>query len=87
MPPTNEAEATRAKKKQPESGIYVNVPGKMRVTILLNGSPISAAEHPAAQFGQVELLSGDLFNKRYTTRLWLHPVTGSVERLDAEMPK
>jgi len=87
MPPTNEAEAARAKKKQPESGIYVNVPGKMRVTILRNGSPISATEHPAAQFGQVELLSGDLFNKRYTTRLWLHPVTGSVERLDAEMPK
>jgi len=87
MPPTNEAEAARVKKKQPESGIYVNVPGKMRVTILHNGSPISATEHPAAQFGQVELLSGDLFNKRFTTHLWLHPVTGSVERLDADMPK
>ena len=87
LPPTNEAEAARVKKKQPESGVYVNVPGKMRVTVLRNGNPISATEHPAAQFGKVELLSGDLFNKRYTTRLWLHPITGSVERLEADMPK
>ena len=87
LPATNEAEAARAKKKQPESGIYVNVPGKMRVTILRGDAPISAVEHPAAQFGQVELLSGELFNKHYTTHLWLHPVTGAVDRLEAEQPK
>jgi hypothetical protein len=40
---------------------------------------------PAAQFGRTELLSADLFDKRYTTHLWLNPVTGAIDRLDAEI--
>jgi hypothetical protein len=44
-------------------------------------------EFPAAQFGNTELLSAALFNKRYTTHLWLNPLSGAVERLDAEQPK
>lgn len=87
LPTANEAELAKAKKKQPENGIYVNVPGKMRVTILKDGEPVSSAEHVAGQFGNVELLSGDLFNKHYTTRLWVNPVSGAVDRLEAEQPK
>ena len=41
----------------------------------------------AGQFGNVELLSGALFNKKYTTHLRLHPLSGAVEKLDAEQPK
>ena len=35
----------------------------------------------------MELLSGDLFNKHYGTRIWLNPVTGSIDKLEAEQPK
>ena len=42
---------------------------------------------PAAQFGNVELLSGELFNKHYGTHLWLNPVTGAIDKLEAEQPK
>ena len=86
LPPVEED--GKSKKKQPEAGIYVNVPGRMRSTITQSDETmIDVTEFPAAQFGHVELLSGDLFNKRYTTHLWLNPVTGAVERLEAEQPK
>lgn len=75
------------KKKEREDGIYVNVPGKIAVTVGKANEPVATAEFPAGQFGNVELLSGDLFNKRFTTHLWLNPTTGAVEKLEAEQPK
>ncbi|UKK50688.1 DUF4831 family protein [Prevotella sp. E13-17] len=87
VPPVDEEAAAKNKKKPFEAGIYVNVPGRMRVTLFEGITPIQTEEHPAPQFGNVELLSGELFNKRYTTHLWLNPLTGAVERLEAEQPK
>lgn len=75
------------KKNKQVAGIYVNIPGKLRSTIANAQGNIITNVFPAGQFGNVELLSGALFNKRYTTRLLLHPVSGAVEKLDAEMPK
>lgn len=73
--------------KPQQSGIYVNIPGKMRSTIFDAKAQITSSEFPAGQFGNVELLSGALFNKKYTTRLLLHPLSGAVEKLEAEQPK
>lgn len=73
--------------KPQQSGIYVNIPGKMRSSIFDAKAQIVTNEFPAPQFGNVELLSGALFNKRYTSRLLLHPLTGAVEKLEAEQPK
>lgn len=75
------------KKNKPVQGIYVNIPGKMRVSVSNATQTLVTDDFPAGQFGNVELLSGALFNKRYTTRLTLNPVSGAVERLDAELPK
>ena len=75
------------KKKKQEPGLFINVPGKMKVTIFDAVEPLVSTELPAAQFGNIELLSGALFNKRYATHLWLNPVTGAVERLEAEQPR
>ena len=77
----------KKKKKQPESGIYVNVPGRMRSTIYQGNQPLDTKEMAAPQFGNVELLSAELFNKRYTTHLRLHPLSGAIEKLEAETPK
>ena len=87
LPPTDEEEAAKVKKKDYEAGVYVNVPGRMRSTISQGIDQIGQAEYPCAQFGNVELLSGDLFNKHYTTQLWISPVTGAVERLQADIKK
>jgi hypothetical protein len=76
------------KKKQKQvNGIYINVPGKLRSTVSNVQGRVLSNEYLAGQFGNVELLSGALFNKRYTTRLVLHPISGGVEHLDAEQPK
>ena len=75
------------KKKEKEDGIYVNVPSKIAVSVSQGNEEIANAEFPAGQFGHVELLSGDLFNKRFTTHLRLNPVTGAVDKLEAEQPK
>ncbi|MBR1395784.1 MAG: DUF4831 family protein [Prevotella sp.] len=84
--PASDAEQG-AKKKKAENGLYYNVAGKMQATILDGNTVVSKDEFPAAQFGYVELLSGDLFNKHYATKLWLNPVSGGIDRIEAEQPK
>lgn len=73
--------------KKGEAGIYVNVPGRMRSTIYEGITPLLSEEFPAPQLGRTQLLGASLFNKRYTTRLLLNPLTGAIERLDADQPK
>ena len=87
LPAVDELAAAKAKKKQYEAGVYVNVPGRLRSTIYQAVDPLLSQEFPAPQFGNVELLSADLFNKRYTTHLWVNPLTGAVDKLEAELPK
>lgn len=76
-----------AKKKKTDRGVYVNVPSKMRSAIYCGNDLVDQAEMPAPQFGNTELLSDQLFNKHYTTHLWLNPVSGAVDKLQAEQPK
>ena len=75
------------KKKKQEPGLYINVPGKMKVSLYDAVEPILVKELPAGQFGNVELLSGALFNKRYATHIWMNPISGAVDRMEAEQPK
>ena len=75
------------KKLKTVYGIFVNIPGRLRSTLNNAQGFIATNEFPAGQFGNVELLSDALFNKRYTTRLRLNPLSGAIDRLDAELPK
>ena len=85
--------ALKAKEKAEQTAkakgncLYVNVPSKMLVTLAEGNKKVAEYEAAAGQFGRVELLSGDLFNKHFTTRLTLNPESGAVERLTAEEPK
>ena len=76
-----------AKKHKAINGLYYNVPGKLRSTIYCGNDVVSKEEFPAGQFGNIELLTGDLFNKHYGTRLWVNPLTGGIDKLEAEQPK
>ena len=87
LPETSPEAETAKKKKDKEDGIYVNVPGKITVTISRGTEVLDSFEANAAQFGYTELLSGELFNKRYTTHLTLNPATGAIDKLEAEQPK
>jgi len=81
------APADPKKKQKPVDGIFVNIPGRLRSVVSDSQGVIVADDFPAGQFGNVELLSGALFNKRYTTRLRLNSLSGGVEHLDAELPR
>lgn len=39
-----------------------------------------------AQFGRVERLGGELFNKKNTTHVQFSPVTGGISKIEAESP-
>lgn len=84
LPPVDEK---GGKKKKAAYGLYYNVAGRMRSTIYDANKIADEAEFPAGQFGYVELLSADLFNKHYGTRLWLNPISGDIDKLEAEQPK
>lgn len=85
--------AQKAKEKAEQAAkekgnvLYVNVPSKILVTIAAGNNKVAEYETTAGQFGRVELLSGDLFNKRFTTHLTLDPQSGAVDKLTAEEPK
>ena len=88
QPKATPQQLARAKKQRPvENGVYVNVPGQMRSIIEDGIQPVDQQTLPAPQFGSVELLSGALFNKKFTTRLRLNPITGAIDRLQAEQPQ
>ncbi len=87
LPEMSPEAATNTKKKGREDGIYVNIPGKITVTLYQGAGVYDSYETSAAQYGYTELLSGELFNKRFTTHLTLSPATGAIEKLDAEQPK
>ena len=68
-------------------GVFVNVPSRMRSIIYQGNDQVDQAEMPAPQFGHTDMLSDQLFNKRYTTQLWIDPISGAVQRLQADQPK
>lgn len=76
-------EPSDKKHKKVESGIYVNVPSKIKAEVTAEGMSIASYELPAAQFGRTELLSGELFNKKYSTHLVLDSSTGAVKALSS----
>ena len=69
-----------------EGGFYVNVPGRVKLTLHRENHFLGAFDISAAQFGFVELRSGSLF-KRYVTHMTLNPVTGSVDKIHADPNK
>jgi len=85
VPPVDTEAAKKLKK--PEGGVYVNVPGKVKIAITSDNNSIASGEFSAAQFGNTEVLSDKLFNKKYTTHVTLDPTTGGVLKFDAEQPK
>lgn len=66
------------------SGIYVNMPGKIKVSLFNGTQLVSAYELYAGQFGQTVMLNDALFGRKFDTTLVLNPVTGSAESLNAE---
>lgn len=70
------------KKSKDASGICVNLPGKIRLSLFDGTQPLAKNELYATQFGRTESLSGELFGKKMTTKIVLDPVTGNARKLE-----
>ncbi|HEY9551639.1 MAG TPA: DUF4831 family protein, partial [Prevotella sp.] len=69
------------KKDKEDIGLHVNMPGKIKVTLTDGNRQNKLFELYAAQFGNVEGISGTLFGKKFTTHIVLNPVNGNVESM------
>lgn len=73
----------KQKKKEAEDVRYA-VPGNVAVKVYDDKATYTEKTFPMAQFGRVEHLGGDLFNKKFTTKVTLYPETGGIMRLEGE---
>ena len=78
---------TDDKKKKEVLDLRYMVPGKGQVNLFWDKKPISSSVVEMAQFGRVEHLGGELFNKKFTTKVYLSPVTGGLVKIDMEEPE
>ena len=80
IPPANEE--SKAKKKL--EGVIYNIPGKGKVTIKGLGKTYYSKDLPITQFGETEVLTNNLFNKKVNTRVIFNPITGGIEKIDKD---
>lgn len=58
-----------------------NIPSQAVVVISMEGHELLRKQFPVAQFGRVEYLTEDLFNRRSTCHLWFNPLTGNLDNI------
>ena len=76
----------KAKKKIPADVRY-NIPGRVAIKIYSAAQVLSSEVLPMGQFGNVEYLGGDLFNKKNTTKVFFYQTTGGIKNIEAEQPQ
>lgn len=80
LPPVNE----EAKAKKKVDGVIYNIPGKGRVSIDSFDKNYYEEELSITQFGETEILTTSLFNKKVNTRVIFNPVTGAIVKIDKD---
>lgn len=76
------AEIPEGKKKSKEIlDLRYRVPGRAKIVLENNEIPILEFTSPIAQYGHIEHLGKELFNKKYTTKVKLNPITGNIEKI------
>ena len=80
LPPTDE----EAKAKKKLEGVIYNVPGKAQVTIKTAKKTYVEQEVLVTQFGETEVLTDNLFNKKINTRVMFNPITGGILKIDKD---
>lgn len=79
-------EKTTKKKAKMETGVYYNVPSRVSLRVFDAQKTYCKAEYPMGQFGNVEVLSDVLFNKKTATKVTFYQSNGGVRRIEAEEP-
>ncbi len=82
--PSPDTQHPSSNKAKDDIGLIVNIPGKIKITLSSPKETLFEQELYAAQFGQTENLSGNLFKGKMLTRVKLDTVTGSVIAIDVQ---
>ena len=85
--PTNTVTAAKEDKNRGEAGVWVNLPGKIKVNLYQEEKTLSTFETNSAQFGRTEPVTNELFSKKSETKLVLNPITGNLESISTELKK
>ena len=79
--PTRVEDTTAKKPKDEQNAVRYNVPSSVAVEIYDANQSYASLTTPMGQFGHVEVLSNNLFNKHYTTRVTFYQATGGIKKL------
>ena len=74
------------KKKKEVMDLRYNVPSEVEVKIFTPENVLASGTYPMGQFGNVEHLGAELFNKKMETQVILNPTTGGIEKLQLPEP-
>ena len=70
---------------KPQDDLRYIVPGSAQIILHdRKGNILTSLTTPLSQLGHVEHLGGELFNKRFTTRVFLSPTTGAILKIEGE---
>ena len=72
-------------KKKENLDLRYTIPGKGNIKVYTLENDFTNVTFPMSQFGRIEHLGGELFNKKFTTRVTLSPETGGILRIDADI--
>lgn len=78
-----EAVTTDQKNKKPVEDLRYIVPSRVLVKIAGAQRELFSASFPMAQYGRVEHLGGELFNKKIVTHVLLVPETGGIAKIES----
>ena len=80
LPTANE----EGKAKKKPVGVIYNIPGKAKVSIHDTDKKYFEKELAVTQFGETEVLTNNLFNKKVNTRVVFNPRTGGIVKIDKD---
>lgn len=74
----------KAKPKKESADMRYCVPGRVKISVSNNSGELLTQTIAMAQFGRVEHLGGELFNKKFTTKITLSPETGAITKIEGQ---
>lgn len=64
--------------------VYANLPGKIKISLSNRNRELAKFELYAAQYGILNPMTNELFNKKVTTSVVLNPTTGSIDSINTK---
>ena len=83
----NDKKAIKKAQQTQQLGLRYLLPGTAEIKIYDAYTSLATLQVPLSQFGRVEHLGGDLFNKKMQTSVQLSPTTGALVKLDMVQPE